>query len=619
MSATERPRVLIEDWLPIEELGIESQRERGASSALPPLYFLHVWWARRPLTVSRAAVLASLLPAYSDEWPKDLRTRFPTEDSYRAWFLRLLGIRGDPKAGKRLIAYAKERDIKLKINPYGYPRAFTVVPGEEDLTLMQRLFLYVWETSAITVADPMAGGGSIPFEALRFGLTTHAYELNPVASVILQATLDYPARFGLALADDILKYGRALAKRVEEDLGQFYPRQPSESIFAYLWARTVACPYTGKPVPLSLSWWLRKGSEPMAVRMVADPLSSQCRFEIASGSEAVKSRPDEGTIKRGVGRSPWANWQAIDGDYIRAEAQAGRMGQQLYAVAVKTSKGLGFRVPTQADIDAVTAAAAELDGRLPRWNRDRVVPAEPFPEVSNDPRPLRYGMPLWRDMFSPRQLLAHGTCVQVIRAINDEINEAMPPDRAKAVMTYLAFVLDKGCDRNSYMARWIPQRGIIANTFDRHNFAIKWSFAEFDAAHNMLPWTVDQITDAYSGIARLAESAETPLFTVEGERAVDRSRIERANAASLTSVPDRSVHAICVDPPYYANVMYAELSNFFYVWEKVAIGHLYPGWFSTEIVDADEEAVANFARFASVGATLLVSPQTVRSRRSWKL
>lgn len=262
------PPTLIEAWLPFETIGAESQRERGASSALPPLYFLHVWWARRPLTVSRAAILAGLLPQWSDDWPLPLRQKFPTQAAYQAWFVRLLGIFGDPAAGRKLIQWARQRGVQLKEHPYGgAPRAFTVNPSQEDLEIMLDLLEHTWGTREITVMDPMAGGGSIPFEALRYGFTVLAGELNPVASVVLKATLDYPARFGPSLTDDIRRWGDAWAKRAEERLDDFFPRQPGENIFAYLWARTVACPTTGKPVPLSPNWWLSKGRDPVAVRL----------------------------------------------------------------------------------------------------------------------------------------------------------------------------------------------------------------------------------------------------------------------------------------------------------------------------------------------------------------
>ena len=127
---------------------------------------------------------------------------------------------------------------------------------------MGDLLEYTWGTRDLSVLDPFAGGGSIPFEALRYGFTTIANDLNPVAAVILKATLDYPARFGPELADDIRKWGDIWAARVKEKLAPYFPKQPGESIFAYLWARTVACPTTGKPVPLSPNWWLRSRRRP---------------------------------------------------------------------------------------------------------------------------------------------------------------------------------------------------------------------------------------------------------------------------------------------------------------------------------------------------------------------
>ncbi|RME83096.1 MAG: DUF1156 domain-containing protein, partial [Caldilineae bacterium] len=256
---------LLADYLPIEQLGAESLRERGASSALPPLYFLHVWWARRPLTVSRAAVLASLLPAYEAIARGDdpaLREAFPTREAYHAWFLRLLGIFGDPAATRRRLEEAKRTGKHLGANPYGYPRAFTANPTPEMLATLRRLFRLAWGREDLTVLDPFAGGGSIPLEAIRFGLEALANELNPVAAVVLAATLDYPARYGPALAAEIRRWGQVWADRVRERLAPFFPKAKGENIFAYLWARTVACPRTGKPVPLSPNWWLSKGKTP---------------------------------------------------------------------------------------------------------------------------------------------------------------------------------------------------------------------------------------------------------------------------------------------------------------------------------------------------------------------
>ncbi len=621
-----RPNVLLESWLPFDIIGAESMRERGASSALPPLYFLHVWWARRPLTVSRAAIVASLLPSWAQlqealspppaadaATPSPLpisgegrgpgggvRAAFPTEEAYHAWFLRLMGIHGDPVATRKRLVRARETGENLGPNPYGYSRAFTTNPTPEDLALLEELLALTWgdgsnDLSRYHILDPFAGGGSIPFEARRYGFATVANELNPVAAVILKATLDYPARFGPDLAADIKQWGQEWARRVSDKLARFFPKGENENIFAYLWARTVACPVTGKPVPLSPNWWLSKKKTLVAARLLADPAWDKPRFEIVVG-DAIDFDPNEGTVKRGVGRSPWTG-DAVDGDYIKAEAQAGRMGQMLYAVAVKRRGGFDFRPSTPEDLEAFAAAEAELARKRPLWEAQNVIPTEPFPE-GNDMRPLRYGMPTWADMFSPRQLLALGTFVETLYDLRNEMRAAMDVERAAAVETYLAFALDKAADRNAYQTRWISQRHVIANTFDRHDFAMKWSFAEFDAAGNLVPWGVSQIVDAYEGIAKLLALPQT---TLDGH-AFERGPLSvfQDSASDISSLPDNSVHAIVTDPPYYDNVMYAELADFFYVWLKRTAGHLYPEWFAAQLTDKDAEAVANPARFKNL-------------------
>ena len=597
-----RPTVLIENWLPIADIGAESKRERGASSALPPLYFLHVWWARRPLLTSRAAVLGSVLPAWSHNWPPELREQFPTEQSYHQWFKRLLGILGDPVAGRKLIQYAKDKGIKLPGNPYGYRRAFTINPDESQIRTLQDLLEYNWGTRDLSVLDSMAGGGSIPFEALRYGFATYANELNPVASVILKATLDYPARFGPELAREIEKYGGMMAKEVETRLAPYFPRQKGESIHAYIWARTVACPYTGKPVPLSPNWWLQKGSDPVAVRPIFKDGADGARFAIVRGEAACeRAKPDAGTVRRGNGISPWAHNQAIGGDHIKAEAQAGRMGQQLYALAIHMHDGRGFRAPTDEDLEAVKRAEAAVKKRLPGWEIKGLIPVEQIPHGNKTSEALRYGMRRWSEIFSPRQLLTLGTYLEVFYEVVGEVRKALSEDRAKAVVTYLGLALDKCADYNSRMVRWHSGRGVIAGTFDRHDFSFKWSHAEFDGAYNLLPWTVSQVVDAFAGIANLAESARSPLFKSGPKPATDRLAVTLGNATSLSTIPDGSIDCLCVDPPYKANVMYAECSDFFYVWMKRSLGDWYPGFFNDELTNKDDEAVANVARFAGLG------------------
>ena len=592
------PPVLIEHWLPIEAIGVESRREHAYGTPFPAPNRLHVWWARRPLLTSRAAILGGVLPQWSADFPENLCAKFPTEETYRVWVSQFLGIRGDPIAARKLLEWARQQDVTLKGGPYGYPRAFTINPSAEDLQTMGDLLEYTWGTRELSVLDPFAGGGSIPLEALRYGFTTIANDLNPVASVILKATLDYPARFGASLADDIRKWGDEWAKRVKEKLDPYFPKQAGESIFAYLWARTVACPATGKPVPLSPNWWLANESHPVAVKMIAEDGMTVPRFEIVTGAKTKSAKPDEGTIARGVARSPWTG-ETIGGDYIKAEAQAGRMGQMLYAIATKKRGGFEFRAPTQADLDAVARAEDDLAKKKPGWEAKGLLVSEPIPEGNKTSEPHRYGEHYWYETFAPRQIFAMTIFLETLAQIREEIKTQVEPAKQLAIETYLAVMLDKAVIYNNHHCRFDPSRG-IRSVFDRHDYAFVWSHSEFDASANLLPWCIDQICGAYKGIAEFLAPMQF-AFSKNGTLPIERLSITQGSANSIVQLADNSIFNITVDPPYSDNVMYAELSDFFYVWLKRSVGHLFPEFFRDELTNKDDEAVANPARFENVG------------------
>ena len=316
-TAVRSGRTLIEDWFPIEMIGCESLRDSSAAQK-PPLNRLHVWWARRPLTASRAAMLASVLPSWNDAVARLGRKRglFRSEEEYREWFVKLCGIYGDPVAGRKKILWAKERGIRLKDPPYSHKRAFTVNPTPEQRETLQELLRYTWGRERLALLDPFAGGGSIPFETVRYGFETGANELNPVAGIILIGTLDYPFHFGPALAKDLRKWGAQLVNRLRERLAPFFPEEASGRVHAYIWARTVLCPYTGKPIPLAPNWWLsRSDSTGIAVRPVFDADSDMARFEIVDvvdGTADDGFDPTNGTVRpRDAARSPWANDQSV--------------------------------------------------------------------------------------------------------------------------------------------------------------------------------------------------------------------------------------------------------------------------------------------------------------------
>lgn len=599
---TPRPRVLIEDWLPVAELGIESRRERGAASALPPLSFLHIWWARRPLVASAAVALAGVMPTWTD----DLAAAFPdapevrTESAYRAWLLRLVGILGDPVKGRRMIDAANAAGVKLQGNGYGYRQAFRNPVARADIDLLHAVLRHTWGDLPI-IADPTAGGGSIPWAASRLGLPVVANDLNGVAASVLKAGVEIPATRGLDLLPEIKKWGSVLVKRVEQRLKVFFPLNEGESVTAYIWANAVPCPRTGRLVPLLTDKWLRKATgKEAAVRLVTSVDGTELAqplFEVALGRDVDRVDASAGTISRGKAISPYDNL-VIDGDYIKTAAQSGQMKQLLYAVAIRKPSGeRTFRAPNSADTDALRAAAQHFDGVKDGWLSSGILPTEEFPD-GNDLRPKHYGLDRWIDFYTPRQALVHGTFGEEFAALIPEVRDAIG-DRADDVLFELALMQGKALNWNSRLSSWNVARQGMRSVFDRHDFSFKWTFAEFEGATALYSWCLDQLDDAYGGIARLLdETGAADLGTnVRLHREVT---VTQGSAASL-SLDDGSVTHVCMDPPYYDNVMYAELADYFYVWEKRTLGRLVPDYFHDDLTDKDNEAVANPARFAMMG------------------
>lgn len=569
-SRVSRPTVFLEEDCPIAELSVESRRERGASSALPPLYFLHVWWARRPLSVSRAAVLGSLLPADFD----------------RKSFLRLNGILGDPVADRRRIDEANRVGKRLD-RGFGHDRAFKAKVPEIDRRALVEALERTWGNPSPTVLDSFAGGGSIPFEAFRMGCTVISNELSPVATIIERATIEYPSRFGPLLGEEIQAWGERIAKSLEKSLARYFPKESGESIFAYIWVRTVACKDCELLVPLSPNWWLdNENTIGFQLAVPATGKGNSCTFRVARRSGEFD--PDKGTVSRGAAVCPRCSLP-LDEDYIKAEAQAGRLGQQLAMIGFK-KQGQSerfFRPPTDADLTAVNMAQRALEESLPKWRAKGFVPEERVPDGTKTRELLNRGMTKWSDVFSPRQLLVHLTTLETI--LEQPWDEVKDPKKREALRVYMAFAMNKGTNYGSLQSLYNSTRTIVKNTFDRHDFAFIWQFGEIDGSGVLYRWGTDQVSDAYREIAKLL--LPTSL--------TGQVLFHCGDARSLPSLANNSAEAVVIDPPYYDNVMYAELADFFYVWEKRSLGDVFPELFHQELTDKDDEAVANTSRFRS--------------------
>jgi putative DNA methylase len=578
-NIAERPRLLIEDWLPAAAIGVECIRERSTGQQPPDKRF-HVWWARRPLAASRAAVLASVLPA---DFPRDT-------------FERLMGFWGATElvvAAEEQLVAARRTGVKIR-NPHG-PRAFRAPLKARDLSAAHGAAISLWGHLP-TVIDPMAGGGSIPLESARLGFPTVANEYNPVACSVLEATLDYPLRFGPPLADLARKWGAVWSRRFSERMGRFFPTVSDPTYgpvpsLCYIFARTVPCPTTRHMTPLVPDWHLLKpksGISIVAVPVVnkqAGTWATEIK-QVGVGPGCVADAPTR-TYSRGKGISLFTG-EGIPAAWIKAQAQAGKMGCVLYAVGLRTQHGLKFRPPAQADLDGLDSAAAYLTQVRADWEARSLIPTEEYPLVTTDARPRTYGMPRWADMFSPRQLLGAGVLMEELQALRPTILAEEGVEQGDAILHLLAIVLDKITNHNCLLSRFDTSRGAIKGQADRHDFAFKPTPSEMalGVAGGGLEWALGNVCDAFEQIAKLprSEKAETLELT-------------QGSATSLIHIADHSIDAVVVDPPYSDNVQYSELADFFFVWLKRSQGYRRSEWFSSLLCENELEAVKNAARF----------------------
>ncbi|MFB6188159.1 MAG: DUF1156 domain-containing protein, partial [Halobacteriaceae archaeon] len=464
---------------------------------------------------------------------------------------------------------------------------------EDQFNELHKTVQKTWNGELPTILDATAGGGSIPFESTRYEFPTIANELNPVASVILKAVLEHPRVDG-DLSDEIRKWGEKINKQVRSELDEYFPSESNEKPLEYLWAHTATCPDCGLEVPLSPDWWLDKesGSEGIAAKPNTSSNSDQVEFEIVElPTDVTKSEydPTDGTVSRGSGTCPRCG-VAIEGDEIKEQAQNDGLGYQLYAIRyedLSKKGGRHFRSPRDKDIQGVEKAreAVENDPELANLLNSEI------PEGQKTDEPRRYGIYEWRDMYSPRQLLVHYTYWQVFEEVKSEIRKEYSEDVAEAILVYLALTSDKALDYNSKMCSWHHGRTLIRNSFERHDFSFKWSFAESNLSAEGLgyEWALNSVIESYEELHDYIKHSGAS------------SQVLQEDARKL-SIADESIDAIILDPPYYDNVMYSELSDFFYVWMRKYLDDIYPDFFQSVLTNKEDEAVANQAKFDNIAS-----------------
>jgi putative DNA methylase len=556
-------RRLIEEFLPVRAVSYEATREKLLRRRDYHLSMLHLWWARRPLAAARAAVYAALVSA-----PEELEA-----EKVGDRFVELCHWDGTRKGLPPKAALDEARKRILEANGGKPPK----------------------------VLDMFAGGGAIPLEASRLGCEATAVELNPVAHIIELACLDYPQRYGPSLAADVEKWGTWLIERARKKVGDLYPTLPDpgdrqssldgktrsgERVpIAYLWTRTVPCPNPAqKPhhVPLVRQTWLvKKKGRYVALRMVPDRKSMTIAYEVVEASmESGLGFDPAGFSKRGSSTCPLCG-ASVDLKWVKHEAKAGRMGADLMAVGLlrpgrrgKTYEGSAHAAHLAPDRKRITRTLDELAA-------DGLRPAEALIAAADNQHfqaPM-YGMTRFGDLFTTRQLAMLLTLCHLTREAHDRmLADGIDADRARAITTYLAFAIDRLSDRGSTLSHWNSARETTENTYARQALPMTWDFSEtnpFGGSSGDLRMHLENIGKVVEHCA----ASGRPVRVLRG---------------SATDLPygDGEFDAVVTDPPYYDNISYADLSDFFYVWLQRSIGDLYPEHLSAPLTPKRNEIIA---------------------------
>ncbi len=583
---------LIEVALPLEAINVASAREKSIRHGHPST--LHLWWARRPQAACRAVLFGSLVDDPSS-WPE----KFPTEEEQEEERQRLFRII------EELVTWANSNnETVMNAARTEIARSIAWNRGDEPPIGPESVKDYLYRC-APTVLDPFCGGGSIPLEAQRLGLEAHASDLNPIAVLITKALIEIPPKFAgrppvnpesrkkldltgdwkgmRGLEEDVRYYGKWVRDEAWRRIGHLYPKvkQPGgkeATVIAWVWARTVKCmnPACGAQMPLVRSFRLSKKNDTETwIEPMLEAQPEGLGFEVKTG----KGSAPEGTVsRRGVRCLVCGAHAPLD--HVRAEGRAGRMSARLIAI-VGEDEGRRVYLSPRKDQEDI-AATADPQG----------APDTELPEQALGFRVQGYGMTKHRELFTKRQLVALTTFSDLVSEVRQQVladanlagvsDDGVGLDKggagatayADSLATYLAFAVDRGADYWSSLAIWAGD--FVAHTFGRQTLSMIWDFAEanpFSDSTGNWENAVEWITRT---IAKLPH---------EGRGLV----VQRDAAASMTG----NQILFSTDPPYYDNVSYADLSDFFYVWIRRSLHGVYPQLFSTLLVPKKQELVAD--------------------------
>ncbi|PLV56043.1 DUF1156 domain-containing protein [Thermotoga sp. SG1] len=561
----------IEESFPVKEVSDISSKEKNIRHG--HISTLHIWWTRKPLASSRATSYAALIPAPEDpeEWEKT-----------RQFIIEL--SKWENSLNQHIIEKAR-KDI-LKENGGKPPK----------------------------VLDSFSGGGSIPLEALRLGCEAYAVEYNPVATLILKCTLEYPQKYGKTkevkndwgllgtqtknpLLEDVKKWGNWVLEEAKKEIGKFYPKDEDGSIpVGYIWARTIPCqnPACGADIPLKHQFWLaKKRNKKVALYPYVE--GKEVKFKIVGdGYEKMPEGfdPSKGTVSKAIVVCPVCG-SVVDANTTRKLFQQGKAGQRMVVVVSHKSGATGkiYRLATEKDLEVFREAERYLEEKrqklIEEWGIDPVPDEELPPEETLGFRVQRYGMLKWGDLFNSRQKLALITFTEKVRmAYQKMIEEGYEKEYAKAVVSYLGLILNRLADKNANLVVYNVVGEKIEHVFGRQALPMTWDYIELNVFSG---GNGDWIAHHNWILNVLSHLSQIPPVENNGKQIIPT--IKQASATELP-YPDNYFDAVFTDPPYYDNVPYSYLSDFFYVWLKRSIGDLYPELFMTPLTPKSKEIVA---------------------------
>jgi putative DNA methylase len=625
--STPTDKRLIEDYLPIEAISAESSREKSVRKG--HISTLHLWWARRPLVACRAAVYGALVPAsrFVPNAASDGKKKSLGRANAAKFVERLCKYPGDPK----VIAEAQQHILDAHAERLTRETGMPVTV--EDIQAGQ--------APRPKVLDMFAGGGSIPLEALRLGCEAYALDLNPVAHIIQLCTLVYPQKYGKpdpsvrgmtgpknecgettwgGLAKEVRYWGDWVLRKVKAEIGDLYPLIPdpghkgdrksqktmplaSDDVppgylvpVAHLWTRTVICknPACRSTVSLLRQTWLcKKKDRYVALRLLAPQNATRSLFEVVESKtqKTLGFSPEAGS-KGGNATCPFCGTVASS-EYIMAEGCAGRMSDQLMAV-VCTRPGSKGRLYISGDqCKELVEASSDYQVRLSeiRTQSGLSVPNEPISSRRPSPNsrgmsPItRYGFDRFGKLFTNRQMLCLlQYCIALDAARLEMLRMGIDARAALPLVTECACALDRIADQSSSFVPWLSTLEAVSHTFPRHAIAMLWDYVEV----NPLAQAGGSWMGAIEWVCAAIEQAEKC------------NALGNVTRGSATRLPheDGLFDAVVTDPPYYDNVPYADISDFFYVWLKRSIGGLYPDHFGSELTPKKSEATSLASRHA---------------------